>query len=625
LADPFNGWVSFNSWGEAGYWATSLKQAGHEEYRPQVVLSQMPAGGIYVVLVEQSGGPPWDQYGPEYKLEDLSGIWYGEVCQSKTIQFFKWARLFHFEVYCGPQASGATRAELESLLASWHFDSVAGGDVGWALVTASQQLPQEVEPNKFIVPAKNEVQSNLWEGSVFRRVYAGEGNEKNGTIYVEFLYAWDYPALVQGLTDCPNGNCHNWSYQVKPDGKVTLIGESGSPLPGSHHPTPTPLPAWSTLARELRPPGFLYFYENQVMQALPGSSPRRIATLPELGEVAGISRLGGELFLLRTQGLQSVDLAKETGQTLARFETPLLYGHLLADLDYNRVLYSATVDSACSGTGMGGWIGLYDADARVDDRLLSEAFSMRLLGRSQDGQYLYLLPVGCDASFGQIWAVSLESGRKEKELATEGYLFTQLSPDGRYYATLHSRFTDYDEPPDELLAIYDLEASPAALREVELPKPGKHIQHMRWSKDNRFLYFTLLSEDPDYVQPEVISSGLYQYDAVTGKVSQITQGRPGEVPLLDQNENWLLLRHSGDASAYRVDMETGHVDELSLPYPATPAAYSQDWEPPSQISPDGDWLLVWHMPQGVASIIHLPSGGVGEIEIPEAATLIGWQ
>lgn len=634
LAEPFTGWVSFNSWGETGFWATEIEQEGSRTYSPEVVLAQMPADGIYGVLVEQSGGPVWEQYGPEYDREDLGGIWDEAVCQAKTpgsdgsslmINFFKWARFFHLEVYCGADVSDATRTELDSLLANWQFDKIAAGDVGWALVTASQQLPQEVGPNKFIVPAKDEIRSNLWEETVLRQVYAGEGNEKNGTIYVEFVYAWDYPDLVQGLTDCPNGNCHRWSYQVKPDGEISVIGDSGSPLPGPDHPTPTALPTWSSLAAESEPPAFLYLYENQVMEVHPRNGARIIAALPELGEADAISRLANELFLLRTKGLQSVDLAREAGETLVNFETPMRYGQLLADAENGRIFYSATGDSACSDTGKGGWIGYYDAAAKTSRGLLSEEFSMRVLGISQDGQTLYSLPVGCDPSFGPIWAVSLESGQKERELATEGYLFSHLSPDGRYFATQHTRFVDYEKPPDELLAIYDLQVEPASLREIELPEPGSHIQLMQWSNHSRFLYFTLLSEDPDYAEDDVVSYGLHQYDVESNRVVQITQGSAGGIPLMNHNENWLMLRQSGDTSAYLVDMDTGQVDELSLPYPAIPAPYLQGWELPSELSLDGNWLLVWHVPQGVASIVHLPSGSVGLVDMPEGATLIGWR
>lgn len=49
-----------------------------------------------------------------------------------------------------------------------------------------------------------------------------------------------YEVLIHvGWGDCPSGciNQHEWAYLVSPDGQVTLLGESGDPLPAGELPT----------------------------------------------------------------------------------------------------------------------------------------------------------------------------------------------------------------------------------------------------------------------------------------------------------------------------------------------------------------------------------------------------
>ncbi|MEA3377063.1 MAG: hypothetical protein U9R72_12795 [Chloroflexota bacterium] len=87
LARPFTGWVAFNSWGDADFWApevvTETEQGIHASYGPEDVLGQLPPDGGYVVLSHLSGGPvrAAEEYGPEHERQDLGTLWEQSDCR----------------------------------------------------------------------------------------------------------------------------------------------------------------------------------------------------------------------------------------------------------------------------------------------------------------------------------------------------------------------------------------------------------------------------------------------------------------------------------------------------------------------------------------------------------------
>ncbi len=141
LARPFTGLVAFNSWGEPDFWAPAVTTPNSTTYSPATVLGQIP-DGAYIVLVHISGGPRLsaEQYGPEHERQDLSGLWAPQDCRqgeaapgATYINFFKWGRALRLEVYCGQNASDATAAAVNDLLAAWRFDIVPTKEDGAAL------------------------------------------------------------------------------------------------------------------------------------------------------------------------------------------------------------------------------------------------------------------------------------------------------------------------------------------------------------------------------------------------------------------------------------------------------------------------------------------------------------
>jgi hypothetical protein len=229
------GWVAFNSWGQAGFWAGMLRNS----YGPETTMEQIQDGGAYVQLVEGSGPPVMQgHYAGEHERDDLGGLWeekdwrVGETIQGVTsIDFYKWGRSLSLGVYCNQDASDATVEAVNALLESWRFDSVVPGDIGWAVVEARHLLPSVVEPMKFPVPSTGYQPVTIFpaeHGNVARIVQAEVDRE---TVVVTFMYRWDDPER-DWSSECPSDRCRWWKIKARPSGEVVLIEEGGAVLPG---------------------------------------------------------------------------------------------------------------------------------------------------------------------------------------------------------------------------------------------------------------------------------------------------------------------------------------------------------------------------------------------------------
>ncbi len=238
LARPFTGLVAFNSWGTADFWAREVTTANSSTYGTESILSQIPSGGAYIVLVHLSGGPPMspEAYGPEYEQDDLSGLWKDTDCReigAMPLGFFKWGRYMTLGVYCQPDVSDATATAVNALLASWRFDHIPGGDVGWAVVEARSLLPSAVEPAKFPIltsGSQNEgpSQSSVQEGTVVRTT---ETQVEGDTARVKLTYCWGESPLRADAT--PAEQCHWWRFEARSSGEVVRVEEGGAALPGT--------------------------------------------------------------------------------------------------------------------------------------------------------------------------------------------------------------------------------------------------------------------------------------------------------------------------------------------------------------------------------------------------------
>jgi len=237
LARPFTGLVAFNSWNEPRFWAPQVTTEGSSSYSPQSVLGQMPDDGAYIALIHFSGGPPPEQYGPEYEPQDLGGLWKEMDCRKGGSspgvtyrEFFKWGRFLRLEVYCKPKASDETAAAVKALLASWRFDRAPVGDIGGAMVAARQLLPPSVEPAQFpIVSEGGPSHSSIQDGS---KVWITQAQVQGESVVVTFMYRWDEPLAGSDADDCPLERCHWWKFEARSSGEVMMVEEGGATVPG---------------------------------------------------------------------------------------------------------------------------------------------------------------------------------------------------------------------------------------------------------------------------------------------------------------------------------------------------------------------------------------------------------
>jgi len=229
LAHPYTGLVAFNSWNAPGFWAPQVTTGNSAIYNSKSVLGQMPDGGAYIVLIHFSGGPPLppEQYGPEYEPQDLGGLWREADCRKRGatyFDFFKWGRSLRLEVYCQPKASDETAAAVNALLASWRFDGVPVGDIGWAVVEGRQRLPSSVGPAWFPIVSEGPSQASIQDGS---NVWITQAQVQEESVVVTFMYRWDEPPGGSDSDDCPSERCHWWKFEARSSGEVVLVEEGG--------------------------------------------------------------------------------------------------------------------------------------------------------------------------------------------------------------------------------------------------------------------------------------------------------------------------------------------------------------------------------------------------------------
>ncbi len=122
------GVVSFNSWGEPGFWVHERHEGNSYTYGPSVVISQMPKGGAYIALIEINGPPPpVGEVPQEYASQDLGGLfmshdWRKDASAADgSLRFYKWKQWYELQITCSTRASDSTVAGINALLKSWRF------------------------------------------------------------------------------------------------------------------------------------------------------------------------------------------------------------------------------------------------------------------------------------------------------------------------------------------------------------------------------------------------------------------------------------------------------------------------------------------------------------------------
>jgi len=350
---------------------------------------------------------------------------------------------------------------------------------------------------------------------------------------------------------------------------LTVTAASTSILIPVPSPTATPTPA-PTLDASL--PHLLYIYQNTLIEQDTHGARRVLAELPDAGRARDALQVGDDVFIWREQGIQRVGLSDGTNEFAVQFKKPALFGQLMVSLDHRALLYLNVVESSCGATGFGGIVGQYQIDSGTFRTIFSSQSNVHLVGQTADGHILYLQPVGCDPSFGEIWQFSVGTGEiitilpaREEAERTYGYGSASLSPSGRYlvFPATHSAENNRLK---YRLGFYDLAAQTPRLRWLDLPEQPSHIYSALWSWDSRGWYCSLRAGS-DLNQTAGESYGLWWLD-----MQSLTFSRVADLPeptlqfvSLTPDGQWLILLPERMDHITILNLQTGATFSTPLP------------------------------------------------------------
>lgn len=372
------------------------------------------------------------------------------------------------------------------------------------------------------------------------------------------------PEVIKGLSEqaAPNS----------PDDSESNLGSQAYPLTQdllTTTSTPSLIapaePAGTISSLQLTRPSILYIRDAEVLEQTDLQTPTLLGSLPAGGPVINAIQIGEELLVLREDGLQKIQLPTLTGNFLLRSETRVLFGDLSLFGNTNQVLYTVVVEDPRADFGMSTIFGVYQAGSSTLQPTHSLPQNLRLLGYTPDEAGFYLLPVGQDPEFGNVFLFDLEKDIIAKELPIEGQGFALLAPDNRTLVTIGTRCMDC-EHPEGVLQLYDLPSLPLTPPIIHaLPFSPSHVSSLTWSPDGSHLYFLLVDGNP-WDEPK-ISFGLWKLDVSTGVISQVA---PAERPLmhfqtLSQDGQWLLLEHESTPESILVNLMSGETQVFNRP------------------------------------------------------------
>lgn len=345
-----------------------------------------------------------------------------------------------------------------------------------------------------------------------------------------------------------------------------VLSACTAPKSSSIAPTPTYIP---TASKELTPPVLLYIADNQLYERHPDGTTLISANLGEEGNIMDAVRMKDIVFVLRGKGLQRIDMKTGKTKMAVEFDKIPLWGNLDKTSNENDLLYSTAWDSACSSTGIGATIGLYQVNKDTFRNVFAKDEGyIRPLGLTTDGQSIYSLPLGCDPEFDRFWLISIDQGKVIKELQTsdatskeygEGY--AALSPDAHFLAFMTTRHVE--DSPKYRLSVYDLDR--LAIERYELPMFSSHGDGLLWSPTSQKLYFILNPGTPYGESSE--SYGLWSLDINTGVFLPVTSldNRFIHLVTISSDGEWIFLQPEVEQSVIYVHLPTGEQFVTNLP------------------------------------------------------------
>lgn len=327
---------------------------------------------------------------------------------------------------------------------------------------------------------------------------------------------------------------------------------------------PTPIPT-VIQSSEASSPVFVYLAENTLLLQVGTLQPKPVGVLEDLGEIRNALMVDDTIFLIRDFGLQRLNLKDGSSKILLRFEDSIMSGQLLLDAGHSRLFYGAiTYYTSVS------MIGFYDLKKETINSILtySEPLgTLFILGATEDGQNLILLPHGQDPSIGDLNLVNIKDGTISIEWLVNGYGYAVLAPDSNLIAMSGHVFNASDELENRIYIYHPFSIPTSSPKEYKLPSQTSVVGSMGfyWSADSNKLYF-LLSENISDPSTQ-ISDGLWVLDVITGTQKLVTDLTDITLYIngINPDGTRILVRSNVNNEGFLINSNTGEIRSFSVP------------------------------------------------------------
>lgn len=341
---------------------------------------------------------------------------------------------------------------------------------------------------------------------------------------------------------------------------LPLITQSNSVLV-----TSTKIQETTTSLPRTTMPSFLYVVGDKIFEQAGNHVLGEIMVLPEAGNILYAVISGNTILVLREQGIQRANLDNKTVDMIFPFDKTAQSGYMLLASDGSKAYFSLVESDPTVAFDRITRIGYYDLKQNVINQITSFPQSMWLLGLTQDNDGAYLLPIGQDPDFANMYLFDLQTKKIDQELSIQGTGYASLSPDANYLmvAAFHPAADYYLEP---ILNLYDLSSqsiSPPST--LLLTGTVSQVRGFIWSPNSQNLYFLFLPADITY-QPEA-TDGLWKLIIASGDMSQVAAvNDPGyHVISINSQGNWILLKHESKNEAILINLPSGDEYQINIP------------------------------------------------------------
>ncbi|HAF47922.1 MAG TPA: hypothetical protein DCL08_01620 [Anaerolineaceae bacterium] len=309
-------------------------------------------------------------------------------------------------------------------------------------------------------------------------------------------------------------------------------------------------------------PVFVALKEGVMMTQVGDRAPQAWEDTPDLGALEDVIVVDGSIYLLHEQGILWLQIEENQSEVMARFEAPLEWGDLFYTDRHPQQLYYSILRGDEDFV-----LGMLDLNTGSLHPIIYYDRYLQILGLTEDDQGLYVMPVGQDPSFGNVFVIDLEGGEIAKDLPFQALLFVALAPDARQLIAFSTQFVE-GITHDYVLHLYDLPSLPLSAPKIfPLPVDSSHVGYggLHWTPDGEGVYFTLIE---DFYEPSSESYGLWYLNVETGKTHQVGSPVPDSdyyTAGISPDGEWMLFQRSMSDEVLLFQLQTGETVTFAAP------------------------------------------------------------